>query len=63
MVRLITATLLKVGRHKITIKEFELLFKGDSKAGYSVPSHGLFLKKVQYPENYFPVLGVHFRSF
>lgn len=54
MVRAITATLLKVGRHKLSIVEFEKLFMEEKKAGYSVPAHGLILTKVNYPENYFP---------
>jgi tRNA pseudouridine38-40 synthase len=54
MVRLLTATLLKIGRHKISFEDLEKLLKGDSKCGYSVPSHGLYLVKVSYPENFFP---------
>lgn len=53
MVRLITATLLKLGRGKLTWSEFESLFATTEKCGFSVPAHGLFLKKVQYPEDYF----------
>jgi len=53
MVRAITATLLKIGRHKLSISDFEKLFTGDKKAGYSVPAHGLLLTKVNYPKNYF----------
>lgn len=53
MVRAITATLLKIGRNKLSMQEFEKLFTEEKKAGYSVPAHGLFLAKVNYPENYF----------
>jgi tRNA pseudouridine38-40 synthase len=53
MVRAVTATLLKVGREKLSIEELEQLFKGKTKAGTSVPAHALFLKSVLYPENYF----------
>jgi tRNA pseudouridine38-40 synthase len=58
MVRLITATLLKLGAEKISLKDFRILFESKSKCGFSVPSHGLYLKGVSYPENYFgpPVL-------
>lgn len=63
MVRAITATLLKIGRHKLSISEFEKLFIADEKAGYSVPAHGLFLTKVNYPQNYFPVSGLPFTWF
>jgi tRNA pseudouridine38-40 synthase len=53
MVRLLTGTMLKVGRGKMSMEEFEMLFSSGLKAGYSVPARGLFLKKVVYPENYF----------
>jgi hypothetical protein len=42
---------------------FKKLFEGNEKCGYSVPSHGLFLKRVQYPENYFPLTGLPFSGF
>jgi tRNA pseudouridine38-40 synthase len=55
MVRLITATLLKLGRGKISFEEFEALFgQEEDKCRFSVPGTGLFLKRVNYPENYFP---------
>lgn len=54
MVRAITATLLKIGRHKLSISDLEKLFTEEKKSGYSVPAHGLFLNKVKYPQNYFP---------
>lgn len=53
MVRAITATILKVGRQKISIKEFQRLFNDNNKARFSIPPHALFLKRVFYPENYF----------
>jgi tRNA pseudouridine38-40 synthase len=53
MIRLITATLLKLGRGKIAFQEFESLFKQARKCGYSVPAHGLALHRVNFPENYF----------
>jgi tRNA pseudouridine38-40 synthase len=53
MVRLLTGTMLKVGRGKMTVEEFAQLFTSGNKAGYSVPAKGLFLKKVSYPEKYF----------
>ena len=55
MVRLITASLLKLGRNTLTLEQFQKLFKGSNKSGYSIPAHGLFLKKVNYPQNYFPL--------
>jgi tRNA pseudouridine38-40 synthase len=63
MVRAITATLLKIGRHKLSISDFEKLFVEEKKAGYSVPAHGLFLTKVNYPQNYFPASGLPFTAF
>jgi tRNA pseudouridine38-40 synthase len=63
MVRLITGSLLKVGRHKISLEDFEKLFSENVRAGYSVPAHGLFLSKVIFPENYFPVSGLPFTAF
>jgi tRNA pseudouridine38-40 synthase len=53
MVRLLTASLLKVGRGKWTVEEFAGLFSGEGKCGYSVPADGLFLKAVEYPAGYF----------
>ena len=57
MVRLLTASLLKLGRHQLEMEAFKGLFSGTSKCGFSVPAHGLFLKAVRFPENYFPVLA------
>jgi tRNA pseudouridine38-40 synthase len=62
MVRAITATLLNLGRHKLSMQQFENLFTGQGKAGHSVPPHGLFLVSVNYPENYFPASGGLFRA-
>lgn len=55
MVRLLTASMLKLGRHKLSLEQFRHLFDGEAKCGFSVPAHGLFLKKVGFPENYFPL--------
>lgn len=55
MVRLLTATILKVGRERVGVEEFRALFETSTeKCSYSVPPTGLFLKAVNYPENYFP---------
>ncbi|OLY93219.1 tRNA pseudouridine38-40 synthase [Cnuella takakiae] len=54
MVRLLTATQLKVARGKYRVEEFKALFTGTEKCGFSVPAHGLFLKQVSYPNEYFP---------
>jgi len=55
MVRLLTATLLKLGREKLDLDSFRQLFEGEGKCGFSVPAVGLYLEKVRYPENYFPL--------
>ena len=53
MVRAIVGTLLDVGVHKITIEELKNIInsKERSKAGFSVPAHGLYLTDIQYPKN------------
>ena len=48
MVRLLTASMLQVGRKKITIDEFVGLFKSNDKCGFSIPSVGLFLTRVNF---------------
>ena len=55
MVRAIIGTILDVGLHKIsTDKLKEIIDKSDRiYAGPSVPAHGLFLTRVEYPENIF----------
>ena len=53
MVRLLTASLLQVGRKKISLEEFSGLFRSDKKCGFSLPPHGLYLSRVVYPDNYF----------
>lgn len=51
MVRALTATMLKVGRGKLTLNEFRtiILAKDCTMASFAVPAHGLFLKSVEYP--------------
>lgn len=55
MVRAIVGTLLDIGQGKTSLAEFELILasKTRSEAGRSVPAHGLFLSRVQYPSNIF----------
>ncbi|MBK9570622.1 MAG: tRNA pseudouridine(38-40) synthase TruA [Chitinophagaceae bacterium] len=52
MVRALTATMLKVGRGKISLDEFRKIIeaKDCTKASFAVPAHGLFLTAVRYPE-------------
>ncbi len=51
MVRAIVGTLVGVGQHKISLQDFEEVIKSKNrgKAGFSVPAHGLYLTKVEYP--------------
>lgn len=56
MVRLLTATQLKVARVRVSLEDFGALFQSEEeKCSFSVPPTGLFLKEVRYPENYFPL--------
>ena len=51
MVRALTATMLKVGRGKISLDEFRKIIeaKDCTKASFAVPAHGLFLAEVCFP--------------
>lgn len=55
MVRALTATMLKMGRGKLTLNEFRdiIAAKDCTLASFAVPPHGLFLKSVEYPVNYY----------
>lgn len=57
MVRAIVGTLIEVGLKRISIDDFKsvLQSRDRSKAGYSVPAHGLYLEKVYYPKHIFAV--------
>lgn len=50
MVRAIVGTLINVGLKKITLTDFISIVesKDRSKAGFSVPAHGLYLTKIEY---------------
>jgi tRNA pseudouridine38-40 synthase len=50
MVRGLVATMLQVGKGKISIQEFQQIIKSKNptQADFSAPAHGLFLVKVQY---------------
>jgi tRNA pseudouridine38-40 synthase len=54
MVRAIVGTMLNIGEGKMSKQDFlsTLDSKDRTKAGYSVPAHGLFLDKVSYPDGY-----------
>ena len=57
MVRALTATMLQVGRSKLSLEEFKqvILLKDCTKASFAVPADGLFLISVKYPDNYFSI--------
>jgi len=55
MVRALTATMLKIGRDKTSLKEFRSIIeaKDCTLASFAVPAQGLFLINVAYPQGYF----------
>jgi tRNA pseudouridine38-40 synthase len=55
MVRALVATMLKIGRGKMTISEFKNIIEAEdcSKASFAAPSRGLFLLRVNYQKNFF----------
>jgi tRNA pseudouridine38-40 synthase len=55
MVRGLVGTMLQAGRGKITVEKFRQIVEARdcTKADFSVPAHGLFLQKVEYPDRYF----------
>jgi tRNA pseudouridine38-40 synthase len=57
MVRAIVGTLLDVGRLKTSLEQFVHIIESRdrSAAGFSVPAHGLFLHRVEYPKGSFSI--------
>lgn len=55
MVRAVVGTLMKVGRHQMSVEEFQDVVDSHDrcKAGDSAPANGLFLTAVEYPDNIF----------
>lgn len=55
MVRAIVGTLIDIGLEKMKVEKMhEIIMSGNrSEAGASVPAHGLFLTKVEYPKKIF----------
>jgi tRNA pseudouridine38-40 synthase len=51
MVRAMVGTMVKVGRGKLSVKDFAeiLAAKDNTLADFSAPAHGLFLEDVEYP--------------
>ncbi|MEW7280133.1 tRNA pseudouridine(38-40) synthase TruA [Aquimarina sp. 2201CG1-2-11] len=52
MVRAIVGTLIEIGENKLNKEGLLAIIKSEdrSKAGYSVPAHGLYLTAVEYPQ-------------
>ena len=57
MVRGLTGTMLQTGRNKISIDQFKKIIEAKDcrLADFSVPGHGLFLTKIEYPQGYLPL--------
>jgi tRNA pseudouridine38-40 synthase len=57
MVRALVATILKIGREKMTIEEFKNIIemKDCTAASFAVPARGLFLISINFPKDYFDV--------
>ena len=57
MVRAIVGTLMDVGRHKLTVQGFNEIIESKDRcsAGDSAPAQGLFLYKIEYPDNIFQI--------
>lgn len=55
MARAIVGTIVDVGKGKISLADFRKIIESKNRgyAGYSVPAKGLFLEKIEYPENIF----------
>ena len=55
MVRMITGTMLQLGKNKITLNDFKKIIESKDcrNAGALVPACGLYLTKVEYPPKYF----------
>lgn len=53
MVRAIVGTLVNIGLGKLSVNDLHVIIKSKnrSEAGFSVPAHGLYLTKIEYPED------------
>jgi len=51
MVRAIVGTMINIGSGKVSLNDFRKIIesKNRGKAGFSVPAHGLYLTKIEYP--------------
>jgi len=59
MVRAIVGTLIKVGKHQVSLEGFKAIIEAKNRcqAGASAPAKGLFLTDIQYPEPVNSMLG------
>jgi tRNA pseudouridine38-40 synthase len=53
MVRMLTASMLRLGRGQLTFDDYKKYFTEAKQCVYSAPAQGLFLKMVKYPSGYF----------
>lgn len=55
MVRAIVGTMIDVGKGQTSLEEFRKIIEGRNRSdsGLSVPAHGLYLTKIEYPETLF----------
>jgi tRNA pseudouridine38-40 synthase len=55
MVRAIVGTLVEIGFKKRKVEDIEMVIKSKDrgKAGFSAPAHGLYLSRIEYPQNIF----------
>lgn len=53
MVRAIVGTLVNIGLGKLEVRDLHHIIKSKnrSEAGFSVPAQGLYLTKIEYPED------------
>ena len=53
MVRAVVGTLIEIGQNKYPVSHMHEVIKSEDrgKAGTSVPAHGLYLTRIEYPEN------------
>lgn len=61
MVRALTGTMLRLGRGKGDLRGFRSIIEARdcTQADFSVPPHGLYLERVNYPEGYFRDSVIH----
>ncbi len=53
MVRMLTASMLRLGRGQLSLEQYKDYFTASERCVFSAPAQGLFLKKVGYPKGYF----------